>query len=233
MTVSLVLLPGLDGTGSLFRPLLRELPDEVEPIVLSYPAREVLDYSALTQLALRSLPTGRPFVLLGESFSGPVAVLAAATQPKGLLGVILCASFVSAPRPWAKIALPLAPLLPLHATARMAGSYVLMGRFTNSEVAELMLAALAQVPGRVLRARLAAAANVDVTVQLRSLDVPTLYLQASEDAVVPSEAAEVFSQVARRSSVEVVVGPHFLLQCVPSAAAKSIVCFIERVYSGV
>src|SRR4051812_32963307 len=120
MTVSLVLLPGLDGTGSLFQSLLRELPADVEPIVLSYPARDVLDYSALTQLVLRSLPTARPFVLLGESFSGPVAVLTAAAQPKGLLGVILCASFVSAPRPLAKHVLPLAPLLPLHAIARMA-----------------------------------------------------------------------------------------------------------------
>src|SRR5262245_23390841 len=126
MTVSLVLLPGLDGTGNLFRPLLQKLPAEVEPIVLSYPAREFLDYSALAQLALRSLPTDRPVVLLGESFSGPVAVLAAAAQPKGLLGVILCASFVIAPRPWAKFALPLASLLPLHASARMAGSHVLM-----------------------------------------------------------------------------------------------------------
>jgi pimeloyl-ACP methyl ester carboxylesterase len=233
MTVSLVLLPGLDGTGEGFRPLLRKLPAEVEPIVLRYPAQKILDYPALKELTLRSLPTSKPFVLLGESFSGPVAVLAAAAEPKGLLGVILCASFVSAPRPWVKFALPLVSLLPLQAAARMAGSYVLMGRFTDSEVAELMRAALAQVPGRVLRARLAAAANVDVTVQLGSVDVPSLYLQASEDAVVPSEAAEVFSQVARRSSVDVIVGPHFLLQCVPSDAARSIVRFIERLQSGV
>jgi pimeloyl-ACP methyl ester carboxylesterase len=233
MTVSLVLLPGLDGTGDLFRPLVQELPDDVQPIVVRYPAREALDYSALTQLVLRSVPTGRPFVLLGESFSGPVAVLAAAAQPKGLLGVILCASFVSPPRPLARYALPLAPLLPLHAAARMAGSCVLMGRFSDAVVKELMLAALAQVPGKVLRARLAAAANVDVTTQLRSLDVPTCYLQASEDAVVPSHAAVVFSRVARRSSVAVVVGPHFLLQCVPSEAAKPIVGFVERVQSGV
>ena len=229
MTVSLVLLPGLDGTADLFRPLLRELPDEVEPFVLRYPALEVLDYSALTQLVLSSLPTARPFVLLGESFSGPVAVLAAAARPKGLLGVILCASFVSPPRPWARYALPLAPLLPLHAAAQIVGPPLLMGRFTDARLEEAMLAALDQVPDRVLRARLAAAANVDVTSELRSLDIPTLYLQATEDAVVPSAAAEAFSRVARRSSVAVVVGPHFLLQCVPSEAAKPIVHFIEQV----
>ncbi len=229
MTVSLVLLPGFDGTGELFRPLLGELPHEVEPIVLHYPTREVLDYSALTQLVLRSLPTERPFVLLGESFSGPVAVLAAAAQPKGLLGVILCTSFVSPPRPRARDALPLAPLLPLHTAARIASSYLLMGRFTDARLKEAMLAALDQVPSRVLRGRLAAAATVDVTSQLCSLDIPTLYLQATEDAVVPSAAAAAFSRLARRSSVAVVVGPHFLLQCAPSEAAKAIVHFIEQV----
>jgi pimeloyl-ACP methyl ester carboxylesterase len=64
---------------------------------------------------------------------------------------------------------------------------------------------------------------------LRSLDIPTLYLRATEDAVVPSGAAEAFSRVARRGSVAVVVGPHSLLQCVPSEAAKAIVHFIEQV----
>ena len=45
MTVSLVLLPGLDGTGELFQPLLRALPNELQPIVLSYPNRDQLDRS--------------------------------------------------------------------------------------------------------------------------------------------------------------------------------------------
>jgi pimeloyl-[acyl-carrier protein] methyl ester esterase len=149
MTVSLVLLPGLDGTGDLFQPLLRELPDELEPIVVSYPVHKFLDYSALRDLALQHVPAGRPFVLLGESFSGPVAVLAAAARPEGLLGVILCASFVSAPRPRAKFALPLLRLLSLHLAARTLGRYMVMGRFKAAGVADSMLAALANVPEKV------------------------------------------------------------------------------------
>ena len=88
MTVSLVLLPGLDGTGNLFQPLLKELPEELEPIGVSYRVWEFLNYSALRDLVLQRVPAGRPFVLLGESFSGPVAVLAAATRPQWLLGVL-------------------------------------------------------------------------------------------------------------------------------------------------
>jgi pimeloyl-ACP methyl ester carboxylesterase len=233
MTVSLVLLPGLDGTGSLFRPLLSVLPDEIEPIVVSYPAQRFLDYSALRDLALQHVPVGRPFVLLGESFSGPVAVLAAAARPNGLIGVILCASFVSTPRPWAKLGLPLLQLVSIHVAAQTVGRYLVLGRFNAAGVVDSMLAALASVPNKVLRARLTAAANVDVSAELGAIDVPSLYLQASEDLVVPKEAAEAFSRASTRGNVEVVTGPHFLLQCMPSDAAKSIVRFVERVPRGV
>ena len=94
---SLVLLPGLDGTGLLFGPLLAALPSEVAPIVVSYPGDSPLAYSELLPLVLAALPTDRPFVLLGESFSGPLAVMAAAARPAGLVGVVLCASFIRNP----------------------------------------------------------------------------------------------------------------------------------------
>lgn len=233
MKVVLVLLPGLDGSSSLFQPLLRELPRELQHVVVSYPAQEFLDYTALKELALQSVPAGQPFVLLGESFSGPVAVLAAAERPKGLLGVILCASFVLAPRPWAALALPLLRLVSIRIAARTVGQYILMGRFRTPELSDLMSAALAKVPENVLWSRVVAAAKVDVSLELSSIDCPILYLQASEDLVVPRSASEAFSRGSRRGSVELVSGPHLLLQCVPSEAAKSIVRFIERLQSGV
>src|SRR5690349_15943355 len=66
-------------------------------MALNYPADEPLDYEQLLPQVLAALPSDRPFVLLGESFSGPLAVMAAATRPVGLLGVILCATFVRNP----------------------------------------------------------------------------------------------------------------------------------------
>ena len=41
--VKLVLLPGMEGTGSLFAPFLKELPDWVQPVVVSYPTDQALD----------------------------------------------------------------------------------------------------------------------------------------------------------------------------------------------
>jgi pimeloyl-ACP methyl ester carboxylesterase len=85
---------------------------------------------------------------------------------------------------------------------------------------------LAQVPERVLRARLQAASHIDVTSELGALEIPTLYLRASEDTLVPRSAAECYARAAVRGKVEVIAGPHFLLQCVPSEAAKAIEDFV-------
>ena len=82
---SLVLLPGLDGTGLLFQPLVECLPDAIEPVVVSYPPDQKLGYEELLPLVLERLPAA-PFVLLGESFSGPLAVMAAATAPRASAG---------------------------------------------------------------------------------------------------------------------------------------------------
>lgn len=232
MSVSLVLLPGLDGTGELFEPLLRVLPEDVQPVVLSYPPQRSLDYPALKRFVLERLPSSE-FVLLGESFSGPVAVLAAAERPTGLLGFILCASFVSAPRQWIRVALPLASVIPAHAIAGIIGPRMGMGRFQTPELAASMAGALAQVPKRVIRSRLSAVAHANVSAELQGIDLPSLYLRGSEDALVPKGAAEGFSQAARRGNVEVVEGPHFLLQCVPSDACRSIVRFAEGLQSAV
>jgi pimeloyl-ACP methyl ester carboxylesterase len=121
---TLVLLPGLDGTGVLFEPLLDALPEHVAPRVVAYPVDRLLDYQELAPLIAARLPKGEPFVLLGESFSGPLALMAAERRPPGLLGVILCATFVTSPAPYLPrrahrlAAPPLFELVPAFARAQ-------------------------------------------------------------------------------------------------------------------
>ena len=92
----LVLLPGLNGSA-LFAPLLAELRD-IDCQVLELPEHGPQDYPSLADALMEQLGT-TPFVLLGESYSGPLAYQLALRQPTGLRGVIFAASFLSRPNP--------------------------------------------------------------------------------------------------------------------------------------
>jgi pimeloyl-[acyl-carrier protein] methyl ester esterase len=74
----LVLLPGLDGTGKLFAAFVRALGAGVESRVVGYSPDEPLGYEELELKVRAQLPLDRSYVLLGESFSGPIAMRIAA-----------------------------------------------------------------------------------------------------------------------------------------------------------
>src|SRR5262245_10771883 len=90
--VTLVLLPGLDGTGQLFKGLLAALPSRFNPLVVSLPQRGDQCYATLAAYVAELLPAAGPFVLLGESFSGPLALRVAAKSDANLIAVVLVAS---------------------------------------------------------------------------------------------------------------------------------------------
>jgi pimeloyl-ACP methyl ester carboxylesterase len=115
---TLVLLPGLDGTGQLFAEFVKVLGPHIDTLVVPYPKDRALGYDELETLVLAALPTAGPFVVLGESFSGPLAIRIAARAPPGLAAVILSASFAKNPYPWLGWARPLAAWLPLKALPR-------------------------------------------------------------------------------------------------------------------
>ena len=97
MTKRLVLLPGLDGTGQLFAEFLAALPDSFTATVVSYPTNKLFPYSELRTFVSAAVPKTEPFVLLAESFSTPLAVEFAASNPPNLTALVICAGFVFKP----------------------------------------------------------------------------------------------------------------------------------------
>lgn len=227
MPTSLVLLPGMDGTGDLFEPLLAAIGDSIPTVVVRYPGAEPLDYPALKRLVRAALPLDRPFVILGESFSGPIAVSMASDAPHDMAGFILCASHVSGPGAWLRAFSGLLRLVPLQTAVRLIGARRLMGRFETPEVREMLLEALGKVSPDVLRARVRSVLCTDVSSELAATKLPSLYLQATEDRVVPPSAAATFARLAVRGRVVKISGPHLLLQCVPHDAVRTIRDFME------
>jgi pimeloyl-ACP methyl ester carboxylesterase len=227
----LVLLPGMDGTGTLFDPFLAVLPPHIQPRVIAYPPDSVLGYADLERHVRAALPVDEPFVLLAESFSGPLGIAIAAAPPPGLRGLILCCTFARNPRP--RLA-PLARIgdhLPLTALPSTAMSFFLFGPFGTPPLRAALARALASVRPVVLRSRLLAIAAIDVTPALRRVAVPMLYLRALNDRLVPRAAGDVIRSNAPAIGLREMAGPHALLQASPVASFEAMRAFLATIAS--
>jgi len=220
--VALVLLPGLDGTGLLFADFAASFGPDVEIIVVSYPSDATVGYSELEPIARSFLPKNQPFFLLGESFSGPVAISIAASRPSGLLGLVLCCSFARNPRPALAVLRPLLAVAPVAALPLALLSFFVLGRFSSPALRRSLSESLVQVSPSVLRARARAALSADVSASVPRVGVPVLYLRASEDRVVPESASQSIVALAPATKVVEFPAPHFLLQVLPSQAAAAV-----------
>lgn len=221
---AIVLLPGSDGTGVLFEPFIRAT--SLECIRVKYPTGEALGYPSLTEIASEYLPTDRPFVLLGESFSGPIAINLAASRPQGLAGLILSASFARCPYPALAWTARFSHLFPVRLPTALLAQ-VLMGVYATPELERSLRHAIGLVDPQVMRTRMKAVLKVNSIPDLKRVKVPALYLRATEDRVIPKRMAEDFVSHVTAGEVVDIRAPHFLLQCRPGAAAETIGRFVS------
>ncbi|OWQ44074.1 hypothetical protein CDL60_26860 [Roseateles noduli] len=221
MTV-LVMLPGMDGTGDLFEPFLLALPSTWRPVVVRYPVDRWLDGDALLAHVHRALPNDEPFILLGESFSGPVALKLAAERPPGLRGVVLAASFARYPNRALGLLGPMASWVPLHLLPKAAMSVPLLGGFATATRQEALHRAVSRVAPAVMARRARQVLSFDATAEAGRVAVPILCLRASRDRVVAAGAATEIAARNPRCTIVDIDAPHMLLQCAPAAAAQAI-----------
>lgn len=225
----ILLLPGLDGTGELFSGFEAALPKQFVPSRVTYPRDKFLPYDQLLPLMERAIPPAEPFVLLAESFSSPPAVALAAKRPPNLSAVVVCAGFASNPLDrfdWA------AHLVASPAFFKMRPPDVVLRRYLLGDGAPESLInglrrVIESVAPAVLSERLKAALNCDVRAELHQVGVPLLYLQAGEDRLISRKAAGEFQQVKPDVTIEVIRGPHLLLQREPQKAAAAVAAFLD------
>lgn len=220
------LLPGLDGTGGLYRRLATNLSDDFEVRILDYPADEFDGYEALSaSLALR-LPQEGSFLIVAESFAGPLAVMLAKTRPPGLVGVVIAASFLRKPVASAGLLTRTLRFLPASVPPPLAMfEAVLMGGWKDVEVRRELEASLRLVNPKVLKARLMSALRVDVRAEFQRITVPVLYLRANRDRLLQNGVEKDFAMPGVwRVDIE---APHFVFQAVASQAAHAIRNFLR------
>jgi pimeloyl-ACP methyl ester carboxylesterase len=160
------------------------------------------------------------YVVVGESFSGPIAVFLAARNLPGLLGIILVATFIKPPYfsflkylPWTFIFTMARPLYK---------SIIALSPFAKGNILRAASVELLKVKPRVLAARVNAALTVDATGSLEETKIPVAYLRARYDLVVPPWNLKKIIAIKPTTEVISFNCQHFLLQSVPHAAWQTI-----------
>jgi len=220
---TLILLPGLDGTGRLFTTFQNALEPTIQTIVFSYPTDEPLAYDALVFKVERELPK-TPYVIVAESFSGPIALEVAARKPEGLQALVLSTSFAANPRPWLSFlfsgffgAWCFRPKIPTWMIrAFMAGADA------PDELCKAIQDTIMIVGPEVMALRLREVIRWDATTALQNCPVPIFYLNGTKDRLLGRGALDRLTRARQDMTVIDVPGPHLLLQAAPDICAQHI-----------
>jgi pimeloyl-ACP methyl ester carboxylesterase len=229
--LTLLLLPGMDGTGELFADFVKLLPNWIEPRVVNYPRDQKLPYDQLLPILKSALPPANPYVILAESFSTPLAVKFAAEHTKGLRALVLCAGFVLPPRRdlLARFIQVLSPAIFSFKLPKSVCRHFLVGETASITVVNEVCAAVSRVSGSVLAHRLRSVLSCNSERELRSVSVRLLYISGRYDRLVRNSSCKEIQQAKPDALVATVEAPHLILQAKPREAVDVIIPFLRNV----
>jgi len=225
---TLVLMPGLDGTGKLFAPIIPLLKPYFRLQIITYP--DLDKFNDYVDCALSQLPTASEYSLIAESFSGPVALALMAHRPDMIGPSVLSSTFARSP---------------LAELTRMSNyipdqmfSIGALGQFILdvyevededfSETQPLPLNVTEQLDGVLLKNRIGALSRIDISALLPGIEVPILYLRGIQDRIVSENDAVVLQTHLpniRRVDFD---APHLLLQTRPQESAELILQHVRQ-----
>lgn len=220
------------GTGKLFADFAEALPSAFEAQAVGYPNDISLSYAELLDMVRSRVPAAEPYVIVAESFSTPLAIQFAATNPRNLKGVVLSAGFATSPvrgvlRFLGRFLAPLLSHLPVN---EIGGRLMLLRSTAPQLLQDRLRAAIASVRPAVLMDRVQAVVACNALGELRKVKVPILYLQARGDRLVNAICLEEIRQVKPEIEVVVLDATHMLLQQMPHETAAIVADFIRRLW---
>ena len=223
-----VLMPGLYGTGELFEPFIAALPAGASASMISYPPDASLGFPDLVDVVLRNLPGDKKYVLIAESFSGPIALRVAASAPKGLCAVVMSASFVKNP------VSGMLGLFQRHFGALFSGisppefalRYLLLGEQAPHSLVNRTADIVHAFNPRLVSNRVEMVLDLNVVNDLRRSRYPLLYLRGTQDRLIRSAIADEMLLIRPDMRLCDVDGPHFLLQVRPRECWQAIQQFL-------
>ena len=220
LILKLVLLPGMDGTGELFAPILPYLKD-FDCCVVQLPQSGPQDYQTLKQYVEAKLPVD-DFILLAESFSGPIGAILALSDIKNLRAIIFVATFLVAPR---KRLLRTLSMVPFKLALKLPFAMTLCKRLlfdaaVSDEITSLFAKTIFRLPVGLIRSRIKAVGSL--VLPQRQSDLPAILLQPTGDKLLPTRETQEFRTYFSQIAIEPIAGPHFILQTEPEKCARLI-----------
>lgn len=222
------------GTGKLFANFVEALPDGLVAQTIEYPNDVSLSYAELLDLVRLRVSSWvgafEPYVMVAESYSAPLAIQFAVTNPANLKGVVLSAGFATSPvRGVLRWLTPfLTPLLAYLPVNRFAARLMTLSPTAPKALLKRLAAAIASVEPEVLMERVQAVETCDVRRYLRQIDVPVLCMQARYDQLVNPVCLEEMRSVKPDLEVVVLNGSHALIQQLPRQTARIVADFVRR-----
>jgi 3-oxoadipate enol-lactonase len=188
----LLYVPGLDGTGLLFYRQLRVLSHRFR--VITYRLRDEAEsmdtlVADIAQHLDRVVPDGEPAVVVGESFGGALAMSFALAHPERVRQLVILNSF-SRITPTLKLHVAIAsmsmmPWRTMQIVRRLTAWRLHSPHTHRDEIRRfLMLTAATTRLGYLNRLRILT--RYDLRTRLQDLRVPTLFLAADQDHLIPS-----------------------------------------------
>lgn len=223
-----VILPGLDGTGKMLTEFVEGMGTQHSIQPITYPADLILSYPELTQFVFKTLPEDKPYVILAESFSGPIAVKLAAQDPKGLRAIIFAASFVQKPNALPRFFGKFAKFFPLTTSlSYKLASPITFGKWATEKQESNLESAIKSVSKNVLADRIKSIMAVDELASFRKLKLPMLYLQPTQDRLVSKSSVNHMRKHNENMCLQEIEGSHFILQTNATSCSKAISAFVN------
>ena len=217
----LYLAPGFHGTGELFGPLVSALDGNVSPQLISYPENLGPSLDAYVDFLAGQIDHEKPYLLLGESFSGPVALSLLARGAESCKGLLLIATFISNPAPFPTLLATtlLSPFLGIR-PPRWAICRYLVGRNGPSDLVDCLCKIASTLKRRIVLERF----QILRQLRLRDYDpwCPCHYMRAEGDELVSSAKSDELVAHVAGCTVSSVPGAHLIAQHSPEVVAAQI-----------
>ncbi len=209
----LIYIPGLDGTGLLFYKQARLLAHRFR--VITFRLRDdAPDMDTLVADIARHLdtvvPDGTPAIVVGESFGGALSMHFALAHPERGRAMVILNSFARI-TPVAKLyaAITAARLVPwgtMRLVRRITASRLHSSHTHRDEIRRFLMLTRATTREGYLN-RLRILTRYDMRARLQDIRVPTLFLAADQDHLIPSvEQARYMSSRVTGAAMHILEG---------------------------